>query len=257
MVQFIRECHNNLLNNQDDETEKARVYLKKRHITLDTIKLHNVGYCPRKQLIPDEIKFYGKKDDEKTKSGYAYFINGRIIVPIYSEFGYAVAFATRKPTFEAGNTWWNLPKPFYKGNHLYLLNRSRKAIFEKNRVVVVEGYIDALQLYQAGLHEVVALMGTKFSPRKVGLIARYCDNICLCLDADANMSGQVGQERAIYALKEYDFYNSISIIDGLPIGEDPDIFVAKNGLDALLYKERNLTSKEIGQIWEKVNSEKH
>jgi len=255
LVQFIQECHQNLLNDSSGETDNARIYLQKRHLTSETIKEHNIGYCHQGQKIPDEIKHYGKGDDEKTKSGYAYFINGRLIIPVYSEFGNAVGLATRKPTFEPGNTWWNLPKPFKKGQHLFLLNKARQAMFKENKVVIVEGYVDALQLYQAGLHHVVAIMGTKLTPRKIGLIARYCDNICICLDVDANQSGQVGQAKAIYALKEYDFYNSISVIDGIPVGEDPDVFVAKNGLEALTSKERKLTSKEIDKIWKEVNAD--
>lgn len=255
LEQFIQECHNNLLADTSEETDRAVIYLKKRHLTLETIKLHNIGYCHKGQKIPDEIKYYGKKDDEeKTKSGYAYFINSKLIVPIYSEFGELVAFATRAPSFEPGNTWWNLPKPFKKGQHLFLLDKARQEMFRKNKVVLVEGYIDAIQLFQAGLHEVVALMGTKLSPRKIGLLARYCDNICLCLDVDENQSGQKGRDKAIYDLEEYDFYNSISMIKGLPIGEDPDIYVAKHGLDALLYKEVKLTQKEIGNIWKQVGS---
>jgi len=258
LVQFIQECHQNLLDCNTEETDKARIYLKKRHLTLESVKEHKIGYCHRGQNIPDEIKFYGKKeDDEKTKSGYAYFINGRVIVPVYSESGHAVGFATRKPSFEAGNTWWNLPKPFHKGNHLFLLNKARQAIFNLNKVIIVEGYMDALLLYQEGIKNVVAIMGTNLSHRKIGLIARYCDNICLCLDVDANMSGQVGQEKAIYALKEHDFYNSISMIKGLPEGEDPDVYVAKHGIEELLSKEQQLTSKEIDGIWKQVSSQKH
>ena len=165
LVQFIQECHQNLLDGNTDETAKARLYLKKRHLTDETLKLHNIGYCLKGQDIPDAVKFYGKKEDERTNSGYAYFINGRVTVPVYSEFGHAVGIATRKPTFEDGNTWWNLPKPFKKGQHLFLLNKARQEIFKKNKVVIVEGYMDAILLYQEGLHEVVALMGTKFSPR--------------------------------------------------------------------------------------------
>jgi DNA primase len=255
LVKFIQECHNNLLTNHSDEVDRAIIYLKKRHLTLKTIEYNNIGYCLRDQYIPDEIKYYGKEEDEERSfSGYSYFIAGRIVVPVYSEFGIAVGLATRAPSFEEGNTWWNLPKPFYKGNHLFLLNRARKEIFRKNKAIIVEGYIDAIKLNQEGLHEVVALMGTQLSPRKIGLLARYCDNICICLDVDANQSGQVGQEKVIYALKEYDFYNSISIIENLPEGEDPDIFVAKNGVNALLSKERQLTAKEIELIWNKVKS---
>ena len=254
--QFVKECHHNLINDGSEETNAARIYLKKRNINSDTLITHQVGYCHRGQYIPDEVKYYGVRDDEeRSKSGYAFFMNGRLIVPVYSEFGDVVGLATRKPTFEPGNSWWNLPKPFKKGQHLFLLDKARKAMFDKNRVVIVEGYIDALQLYQAGLQEVVAIMGTKLTPRKIGLIARYCDNICLCLDVDANMSGQKGQQKAIYALREHDFYDTISVIDGIPVGEDPDIFVAKNGLNALLSMERELSSIEIEKIWKEVRSQ--
>jgi len=257
LVRFIQECHNNLLNDKSSETGNAIDYLKARNLTYDTVKEHKIGYCYEGQVIPDEIKHYGKtSDQERTRSGYSYFINGRIIVPVYSEFGYAVGLATRKPTFEPGNAWWNLPKPFKKGEYLFLLNKTRKSIFNKNKIFIVEGYIDAIQLYQAGLHEVVAIMGTALTPRKIGLIARYCDNICICLDVDENQSGQKGQDKAIFALKEYDFYDSISVIEGIPVGEDPDVYVAKNGLDELLSKERVLASKEINTIWKKIHSQR-
>jgi len=256
LVQFIQECHDNLLSS-NNEANKALEYLQKRNLKTETIKTHQIGYCYKKQVLSDGIKYYGKddKDIEGSDNGYGYFINGRIIVPIYSEFGIAVGIATRKPSFEPGNTWWNLPKPFKKGEYLFLLDKTRKDIFADNKVTLVEGYIDAIILRQEGLKSVVAIMGTTLSARKAGLIARYCDNICLCLDVDANMAGQKGQSKAIYVLKEFDFYNSISVIEDLPVGEDPDIFVANNGLDALLSKERPLSSKEINKIWKRARDE--
>jgi len=256
--QFVQQCHQNLLNGKKSEIVKARDYLAKRNLQDKSILLHNIGYCDYDSKIPNEIAFYGKSEqdiDINGKGGYSYFIRGRVIIPIHAEFGAIVGFATRKPSFEPGNTWWNLSRPFYKGNHLFLLDKSRKDIFENNKIYLVEGYIDAIILYQEGLKGVVGLMGTNLSPRQVGLLARYCSNICLCLDADANNSGQKAQGKAIYSLKKFDFHESISAIEGLPIGEDPDVFVSKNGVSELLKLERTMKDAEINKIYREHMSE--
>lgn len=256
--QFVKQCHENLLYGKSIEVATARDYLSKRNIKSESILLHAIGYCNYKEQIPKEIAFYGKEEKDiniNGKGGYAYFIRGKVIVPIYSEFGLLVGFATRKPSFDPGNTWWNLSRPFYKGNHLFLMDKSRKAIFDNDKIYLVEGYMDAILLYQEGLRGVVGLMGTNLSPRQVGLIARYCSNICFCLDVDVNNSGQKAQNKAIYFIKKFDFYESISAIDGLPVGEDPDVFVSKNGLLELLKKEHKMTDSEIYKIYRDVLSQ--
>lgn len=256
--QFILQCHNMLINGKTSEIEEARSYLLKRNIKTESILLHNIGYCCYKDKISDEINFFGKEKqdiDINGKGGYGYFIRGRIIIPIYSEFGYLVGFATRKPSFEPGNTWWNISRPFQKSNHLFLLDKSRKTIFHNNKIYLVEGYIDAIILYQEGLKGVVGLMGTNLSPRQVGLISRYCSNICLCLDVDKNQSGQKAQDKSIYTLRRFDFYDNISVIDCLPVGEDPDVFVTKHGISEFLKNERCLTSSEITKIFKSVSFE--
>jgi len=252
--QFVRQCHSNMIRAGGPEIRAAISYLHKRHIKESTIKTNLIGYCSNNQPIPDEICFYGKDKSsfDGKGSGYAYFIKGKIIVPIYSEFGRLEGFATRKPSFEPNNTWWNISKPFHKGNHLFLLDSARKFIYEKNKIYIVEGYMDALYLAQEGLDNVVSLMGTQLTARKVALIARYCNNICVCLDVDENQAGQKAQDKAIYTLKKFDFHESISVIDNIPVGEDPDEFVAKNGLGKFLSMERHLTEGEISGIYNKV-----
>lgn len=252
--QFIRQCHRDLIRAGGPEVKAAIGYLHDRFIKDSTIEKYLIGYCSNNHPIPDEICFYGKERSsfECKGSGFSFFIKGKIIVPIYSEFGKLEGFATRKPSFEPGNTWWNISKPFHKGNHLFLLNSARKSIFEKNKIYVVEGYMDALYLSQEGLDNVASLMGIHLTPRKVALIARYCNNICLCLDVDKNESGQKAQEKAIYTLKKFDFHESISVIDNIPVGEDPDEFVAKNGLGKFLSMERHLTNDEITDIYKKI-----
>lgn len=252
--QFVKQCHDNLLSGNGAEVVNANDYLSKRNIKQESIILHSIGYCGNKDKIPNEISFYGKNGQSVGSYGYDYFIRGKIIVPVYSEFGLLVGFATRKPSFEPDNTWWNLSRPFHKSNHLFLLDKSRKYVFENNKIYLVEGYIDAIILYQEGLKGIVGLMGTNLSPRQVGLLARYCSNICLCLDVDKNNSGQKAQGKAIYSLKKFDFYESISVIDNLPIEEDPDVFVSKNGLSELLKMERKLSDSEVNKIYREVLS---
>jgi len=249
---FIQKCNSNLVNNiNNPEVASAMDYLYKRGISDETIKNNNIGYCNIKDIVPDEISYYGK-EKVINKNGYSYFIRGRIIVPIYSEFGDLVGLATRKPSFEAGNTWWNLSRPFRKSLHLFMLDKSRKAIFDNNKIYLVEGYMDALILNQYGIKNVVCLMGINLSSRQIGLIARYCSNICICLDCDKNNSGQKAQRKLIHSLKKFDFCETISIIDGLPIGEDPDVFIVKNGLDGLIKLERVLEESEINKIYREV-----
>lgn len=256
LSQFIQDCHKKLIERDTDETHKTNLYLSNRGITYESIRTHSIGYCSKKENIPFEVAYYGKKNVTKDDRGYGYFMQGRIIVPVYSEFGRVVGFATRKPSSDPGDTWWNLPRPFKKGSYLFLLNKARKKVFADNKIYLVEGYIDAILLYQEGLTNVVALMGTVLSPRKIGLIARYCNNVCLCLDVDENESGQRGQSKAIYALKEADFCESISVISDLPVGEDPDVFVRKNGLMSLLEKEKKLSVSEINKIYDEVRKQK-
>jgi len=252
--QFIQQCHNNLVCGNTTEIDNAKNYLSKRNIKPESIDFHVLGYCSYKDKIPDEINFFGK--DKKTigadNNGYSYFIKGRIIVPVYSEFGRVVGFATRKPSFEPGNTWWNLSKPFQKSNHLFLLDKSRKEVFNKDKIYLVEGYMDSIVLFQEGLTNICGLMGTNLSPRQIGLISRYCSNICICLDQDKNQAGQKAQNKSIYSLKKFDFYDHISVIDGLPTGIDPDSFVSQNNLCEFLKMEKQLTNSEITKIFRNV-----
>lgn len=252
---FVQKCHDNIINKSHSEIEIAKDYLSKRHINSESICLNKIGYCCHHDDIPREICFYGKTEQDIMVNGrgYEYFIKGKIIVPIYSEFGKLVGLATRTPSFEPGNSWWNLSKPFHKSEHLFLLNKSRKNIFDNNKIYLVEGYIDAIMLYQEGIKGVACLMGTKLSPRHVGLIARYCSNICLCLDVDKNQAGQKAQEKSIYIIKKFDFCDSISVIDGLPVGEDPDVFISKNGAQDFLKMERKMTESEINRIYRKIS----
>ena len=117
---------------------------------------------------------------------------------------------------------------------------------------IVEGYVDAILLYQNGLSNVVGLMGTVLTPRKIGLIARYCNNICLCMDVDKNKSGQNAQEKSVYILNEFGFCESLFVIDNLPVGVDPADYISNHTMEDFLSGERKLEEKEIHKICKSV-----
>lgn len=252
LLPFVERCNQNLLNSSNDECANAMKYLLQRHIKVETIQDLKIGYCMSNERDMSEVRKYCNGDYNQVdgEKDYSYFIKGRIIVPVFAEFGEAVGFATRKPTFEKGNTWWNLPKPFKKGQYLYLLDKTRKDIFDTNKVYLVEGYVDAILLYQEGIRNVCSIMGTALTSRKIGLIVRYCNSICLCFDSDENNSGQKAQEKSVFLLNEFGYGDFLSVIN-LPVGVDPDEYVVKYGPKDLLNQEKQLSRTEVINICEK------
>ena len=258
LKKFIKECHENLVLGQDQESIDARAYLLSRNILEKSIKSGIIGYCQCNQCIPDPVRYFGeecRKEDED-RWDMSNFLRGRLIVPVLSEFNELVGLASRKPSHEKGNTWWNLPSPFKKGSHLFMLNLAKKTVFEKNKIYLVEGYMDAIVLRQSGLDNVVSLMGTALTQRKIGLIARYCNNVCFCFDSDENEAGQKANDMAIAILKKLDFCESISCIK-LPIKQDPDVYVTEHGLENFLAQEVVLKDSDIEKICRKVVKQKH
>jgi len=241
---FINKCHRCLLDGDSWDTNEARAYLASRKIDDSTIRSNRIGYCPQKDVLHPAIARFGVSDP-KDKRDYSWFITGRLVVPIMAEFGELVAFATRPPSKEKGCSWWNLPSPFKKGEHLFLLSDARRAIFEKDKVYIVEGYIDAIMLHQAGLTNSCSLMGTALTLRKISLIARYCQRVCFCFDVDDNEAGQRALRKSVSLLRRFNFCSAISVIDGLPVGQDPDEYVKANGIKQFLGLERQLSQEEI------------
>ena len=253
---FIEKCNGILVGRGDEDVVNAMEYLQFRGISEGTVKERNIGYCPADMNLPDEISHFGSElrdfESGDERRNLSFCIHDKLIVPVYDEFGYSVGFATRKPTFKKGETWWNLPAPFYKGKHLFSLDKSKDSIMKNNKIYLVEGYMDAICLYQEGLKEVVGIMGTSLSLRKIGLISRYCSNVCVCFDSDKNMAGQEAAYKAICQLYKLNFCENISVINTLPIGVDPDDYVKKNGIDAFIQHERVLSEEEIKVIYYEV-----
>jgi len=246
---FAETCHERLVHGA--KVNSPRKYLSEvRFFKEQTLIEHGIGFCPWGVDLDPSIRFFGEDLEDENKRDWQYNIWGRIVVPICDEFGNTISLATKKPAI-GKNPWWNLP--FIKSYSLFLINKAKKTMFLENKVYVVEGYSDALTLYQHGLKNVVAIMGTALSMRKVAMIARYCNNICFCFDVDENKSGQNASDVSITMVNKYAFCDNISVIDTIPVGEDPDSYVIKNGLDAYLKHERVLDRKEIQKIQRRVD----
>ena len=237
---YINE-YSHLLFSKDQSGLAALQYLKiNRRLTEETISLFEIGYCGDRSDVP------GSTREEKYSNRV---LNGKIVVPIRSDSDDFLAFAVRSPSpHEKG--WWN--QSFEKNNNLFMLNKSRNEVIDTGKIYVVEGYFDAITLYQYGVKNVCSLMGVALGHRKIGLLARYCDKICLCYDSDKKNentqveAGQLARAKAINELYQYGWKNVSAI--SLPVGIDPDEFISSNGKDAFLALERDLSQEDIIRV---------
>src|SRR5436309_10848562 len=146
--------------------------------------------------------------------------------------------------------------PLYtKGNLLYAADQARPAIQEKNRALLVEGYVDCLMAHQFGFPETVAALGTAFTPAQLALLRRYCDEVVTFFDADA--AGQKAAERAEELLEPTSggmawAVNRSGSFEGgtfrvkvalLPAGHDPDTFLRESGAPA--FAERSGAARSL------------
>jgi DNA primase catalytic core len=230
MLSFVEQCQQWL-----SESPAVMDYLmERRHLTPESIKESKIGYFPVNAHYP----FPPKAQELKLKN--------RITVPIFSEFGKVVGIAGRIPDPKEKG-WWNTS--FSKSSHLYGFSDARQSIFKNNKAYVFEGYLDRIVLSQNGLANSVAAMSTNLGIRRLGLLSRYCDQLCLCFDTDQNEAGFAGCLRTLA-----DMYMmgigippsswKITMIT-LPVKVDPDDFVFQNGLDAFLALEKPISEQQL------------
>jgi len=225
--------------------EPARKYLKQRGITEEIAKRWQLGYAP------DEWDAFGSwargqgydtrelvtsgliktKDDEQTsnlnpRTSYDRF-RGRIMFPICNREGEVIAFSGRLLKEQEGAAkYLNSPETplFRKGNVLFGLHKSKRALIEANCAIVCEGQLDLISLFEAGITNVVAPQGTAFTENQARILKRFAEEVVLCFDSDA--AGAKAAERSLDALLENDFI--VRVVE-LPLGEDPDSLVRREG----------------------------
>jgi DNA primase len=154
---------------------------------------------------------------------------GRLIFHICRESGSVVAFAGRALEPDQQPKYLNSPETaiYSKGRTLYGLNLSKPAIRRSGYAVLVEGYFDFAQPFQAGGLPVVASCGTALTPQQAHLLRRFATKVVLSYDPDS--AGQGAAARSSELLVAEGFQVNVA---ALPAGQDPDVFVRRNGVEA-------------------------
>jgi DNA primase len=150
----------------------------------------------------------------------------RLIIPICRETGSVIAFGGRAVDTDQQPKYLNSPEtPIYsKGRTLYGLNLSKNAIRQRKFAILVEGYFDFAQVYQAGFQGVVASCGTALTPQQAQQLRRFTSKVVLSFDPDA--AGQGAAAKSCEMLVAEGFAVNVA---GLPAGDDPDTFIRKRG----------------------------
>jgi DNA primase len=150
----------------------------------------------------------------------------RLMIPIARETGSVIAFGGRAVDPDQQPKYLNSPEtPIYsKGRTLYGLNLSKNAIRESGFAILVEGYFDFAQVYQAGFQSVVASCGTALTPAQAQQLRRFTGKVVLSFDPDA--AGQGAAEKSCELLVAEGLEVNVAV---LPPGEDPDVHIRKHG----------------------------
>lgn len=223
--------HQNLMEHKD--AALARIYLKERGISAEMIKVFSIGFAMPKGGMIQRLK-YSEATIEKAclmrkgETGpYDYFRN-RIIFPIKTLSGKIAGFGGRALD-ESMPKYLNTSETpvFTKGKHLFGLNLARG----KKSLIVVEGYFDAISLYQAGITNVVATLGTALTEDHLRLIRRFAEKVILLFDPDRAGIAAVLRAAPLFIENEV----TVAVVS-LPSGEDPDLFIRRQGKDLFLKK---------------------
>jgi len=223
------------------EAGPARDYLAGRGLDQRTIGHFQLGFAPQAWdwllrqasaagFQPQDLARAGLVVERQERGGHYDRFRGRAMFPIRDPQGRCIAFGGRVlPGSDDPAKYINSPETplFSKSSMLYGLDTAREAMAASRRAIVVEGYTDCLAARQAGIGDVVAVLGTALGERHAKLIRRYADRIVLLLDGD-----DAGRRRANEILDVL-LAEPIDVrIARMPAGVDPCEFVLERGREA-------------------------
>ena len=177
----------------------------------------------------------------------------RIMFPILNATGRIIGFGGRRINEDDhGPKYLNSPETmvFSKGTELFNMNHAKSNIVG-GQMLIVEGYMDVISLYQYGVRNTVAALGTAFTAYHAALLGRYVGEVVLCFDGDA--AGESATQKAIAILKNTPL--NVKILR-LPIEDDPDTYIQKHGKDAFEKKVTEaitIVEYEIGLLRKKFD----
>jgi DNA primase len=228
---------------------RARRELAGRALTADTVRTFRYGYAPAggrdtlaglfaSNKVARELQLRSGLIVERDGGRLVDRFRNRLMIPIARDTGVVVAFGGR--ALEDGQVpkYLNSPEtPIYtKGRTLYGLDVTKGAIRQHNYCVLVEGYFDLAQVWQAGVQAVAAVSGTALTGAQVRILKRFATKVVLSFDPDS--AGQGAAARSSELLVAEGFQVNVALLPG---GSDPDTFIRRSGGQA--YVDRLTSSR--------------
>lgn len=229
----------------------ARDYLQRRGFAAEMIESFGIGFAPNEwRALHDELRRRGHAEHDLLRAGVVKqnersnrpfdLLRRRVVIPIRDVRGRTVAFGGRlldDAPEDSGPKYLNTPETelFSKRQVLFGFDRAREEAARRGEFVLVEGYLDVIAAHQYGARNVVASLGTAFTPDHAQLLQRYARRVVLLFDPDEG--GQRGADRGAAVLLREGFDVRVA---ALPDGLDPDEYLARHGLEAF---ERTLVDR--------------
>jgi DNA primase len=218
---------------------ESRAYLERRGVSPAESELFGLGYAERSgHFLANLFRKHDFTPEQLDQSGLvmrredgSYFdrFRHRLMFAIHNEAGKVIGFGGRALSDQDQPKYINSPEtPIYKKSYvLYNLHRAKEGIRKQDRVVLVEGYMDVIGVYTAGVKEVVASCGTSLTPQQVQTMKRHSGRIVVNFDPDA--AGAAATEKSLQILLEEAMHVRVLELSG---GLDPDEYCKKFGAEA-------------------------
>ena len=215
------------------ESKAGQEYVKQRKLTNETLESYNLGFSGNYDELYKVLRKEGFNDEEILESGlvkknehgqYVDFYRDRFMIPILDVRNRVIAFGGRVLGDAKRFKYLNSPENivYSKGKHLFGLNVAKR--YDHKKLLIVEGYMDAISLHQRGITNVVAALGTALTTNQGWLLRRNAEQVILGFDADG--AGQNAIMRAMEVMQNMGCDMRILQMTG---AKDPDEFIIKYG----------------------------
>ncbi len=219
---------------------EALEYLAARKILPKTITCYGIGYAPNSyDALLGHLKSAGYSEKEIVEASLAVERDGkiydkfrdRVMFPIIDVRGNVIGFGGRIFHEPDKNSEFKPPKylnsgetiAFDKGRNLFSLNLAKKS--DTSKIILVEGYMDVISVYQAGIHNVVATLGTALTENQAKIINKYASEVLICYDMD-----DAGRKAVMRAIEIFSSVGIRTKVVKLKNAKDPDEYITKNGV---------------------------
>lgn len=237
---------------QQQEGQEALKYLyHQRNLKPENIEKFKIGYAPEgwqtlyHYLV--EIKHYpiilveqtGLIKKKSKGEGYIDYFRNRLMIPIQDINGKIIAFGARSLDGSEPK-YLNSPDTnlFSKSKTLFALNFAQKSIVKQDKVIVVEGYFDAITLHNYGIDNVVAVLGTALTQHHIKLLSRYTESKEIIVNFDADKAGLKATQRAIKEVENLVYSGQLKLkVLTIPNGKDADEYLQSRENSVDTYQE--------------------